>query len=71
MTIAAPNDLASINRSYALILEAQALLESTGHDDIAVLLFHALGEMEDRFDLASVEELEAMSASKNMSSRSS
>lgn len=71
MTIAAIDAMARIKRGYALILEAQMLLEQAGHDDVAVLLYHALGELEDRFDLASVEDVEAMSASKKSSSRES
>ncbi len=67
METSATDNIARIRRSYDRLLEARRLLEKAGQADIAASLFLPLGQLEQRFDLATPAEVEAASASKNAS----
>lgn len=61
-------NLARIKRSYNLLQEVHSLLEKAGQPDICATLYLPLGLMEERFDLASLTEVGAAIARKNVSS---
>jgi len=49
MAVAPPRQMMQAKRAHDALLEAQTLLEEQGQHDIAAMLFHALGMIEERF----------------------
>lgn len=68
MNAHAAEDILRIKRGYNLLQEAHNLLERAGQSDICAALYLPLGMMEERFALASVEDIEAETERKNASS---
>jgi len=60
MAVAPPPQIIQARRAYDALLEAQAILEEQGQIDIAVLLFHALGLIEERFGFVSPDHAAAL-----------
>lgn len=61
------DQVARILRSYDLLKEATTLLEKSDQPDIAAALYLPLGMLEERFELASTDEVENEIARKNSS----
>ena len=63
--ITQPIAIDRVQHCYGLLLEAEMLLEEAGLNDIATLLYHPLGALEERFGLFYSDGLASISASKN------